>query len=100
VKSKIDRRAMIQPVLDAEVERWSKKSCDELVSELKEEQNYVVELESKEYQVEILLLENTASYLHISVAVDDGHLPQAMFPASQSFICQKDFQDGSGSLTP
>ena len=86
MKSKIDRRAMIQPVLDAEVERWSKKSCDELVSELKEEQNYMVELESKEYQVEVLLLESKADYVHVMVAVDDFGLRTATHPSTRTFI--------------
>ena len=89
MKTKIDRRAMIQPVLDAEVERSSKKSCDELVSELKEEQNYVVELESKEYQVEVLLLENKADYVHVMVAADDGTWRTAFHPPARTFIRQR-----------
>jgi hypothetical protein len=41
------------------------------------------------YQVEVELLENTGEYLHIMIAIDDGHLPEAMFPVHQSFICRK-----------
>ena len=80
---------MIQPILDAEAERWSKKSCGELVSELKEEQNYVAELESKEYQVEVTLLENTDSYVHVSVAISDGRLWSSIRPSSRSFIRER-----------
>jgi len=90
VKSKIDRRAMIQPVLDAEVERWSKKNCEELIAELKEEQNYEVEVDSKRYQIEVQLLENKTEYVHVMVAVDDGRLFTAIHPPSQTFILQKD----------
>lgn len=95
-----DRRAPWKAVLQEELDRWSAKSANELLAELKELQVYEIKTDSGAYQVEVQMLENTASYLHISVAVDDGHLPHAMFPASQSFICQKDFQDGSGYLTP
>jgi hypothetical protein len=86
VKAKTGRRATIQPVLDAEVERWSKKTCEELAAQLKEEQNYEVGHDSKRYQVEVQLLENTNSYVHVMVCVDDGTLGTAISPSSRTFI--------------
>ena len=76
-------------VLDFEVQRWSAMSCGQLVSQLHEVQAYEVEFESKQYQVEVELLENTERYLHVMVAVDDGSLPASIWPLTQSFICQK-----------
>ena len=63
------------PVLDAETKRWSAKSCAQLLHDLSEVQAYEVEVESRRYQVEVDLLENTAKYVHVMVAVDDGSLP-------------------------
>ena len=48
-----------------------------------------VEFESKRYQVEVELLENTEKCLHVIVAVDDGSLPGSVSPLTHSFICQK-----------
>jgi ribosomal protein L29 len=50
-----------QKVLDAEVARWSEMSWEQLVTELREVRAYQVELESKRYQVEVQLLENTST---------------------------------------
>jgi len=38
----------------------------------------------------VQMLENTDSYVHVVVAVDDGHFWRAMHPLSSSFICKKD----------
>ena len=78
-----------QKVLDSEVKRWSAMSWGQLVSELHEVQAYEVEFESKQYQVEVELLENTERYLHVMVAVHDGRLRGFIWPLTQSFICQK-----------
>ena len=83
------RRDEWQKVLDAEVERWSAKSCDELMSELRDIRAYEVELASQTYQVEVELLEDTKTYLHVLVAVDDGYLPASFRPLSRSFIREK-----------
>ena len=85
----MSRRQEWQQVLDAEVKRWSAMPCAQLVSELHEVQAYEVEFESKQYQVEVELLENTEKYLHVMVAVDDGSLPASVSPLNHSFICQK-----------
>jgi hypothetical protein len=83
------RRAEWQEVLDAETERWSSMSCEHLIAELHDVQAYVVEVDSKQYQVEVQLLENTNAYVHVLVAVDDGSLPWSIVPLTRSFIRQK-----------
>lgn len=60
------------------------------MSQLADLQSYEVEFESNKYQVELQILENTDNYIHVGVAVDDGHLWRAMRPLSSSFICRKD----------
>jgi hypothetical protein len=64
-------------------------SCDELVAALSDAQAYEVERESKTYQVEVELLENTAEYVHVMVGVDDGSLPASMLPLTETFIREK-----------
>jgi hypothetical protein len=86
----MNRREEWRKVLDAETERWSGKSCEQLIAELHEEQNYAVEIDSRLYQVEVQLLENTNRYVHVALAVDDGSLPSSIVPVSGSFIRQKD----------
>ena len=78
------------PVLDAETKRWSAKSCAQLLHDLSEVQAYEVEVESRRYQVEVDLLENTAKYVHVMVAVDDGRLPASIRPLSTTFLRYKD----------
>jgi hypothetical protein len=76
-------------VLDSEVTRWSAMSCAELASALRDVQAYVVQFDSRDYQVEVELLENTDGYLHVLVSVDDGTFLGAISPRSHSFICRK-----------
>ena len=78
-----------RPALDAEVERWSAKSSEQLIAELRDVQAYEIEFEGKWYQVEVEILENTEKYVHVSVAVDDGTLPSVLRPLATSFICEK-----------
>jgi hypothetical protein len=85
----MSRREEWQKVLDAEVARWSRMSWEELATELREVQAYQVEIESKQYQVEVQLLEKTGDYAHVSVSVDDGSLLQSIVPLTHSFIKQK-----------
>jgi hypothetical protein len=83
------RREQWRPVLDAEVRKWSAKSWAELVAELPDEQAYEIKFESKTYQVEVQLLENTEKYVHVVVSVDDGSVPASFRPLSSSFIREK-----------
>jgi hypothetical protein len=83
------RREQWRPVLDAEVKRWSAKSCEQLIAELPDEQVYQVNFEGRTHQVEVQILENTEKHLRVIVSVDDGSLPASFRPLSESFIRQK-----------
>ena len=83
-------RDVWQKVLDSEVKRWRAMSCGQLASELRDSlQEYQIEFESKQYNVEVELLENTDQYLHVVVAVDDGSLPASISPLCHSIIVPK-----------
>lgn len=75
--------------MDSEIERWSRMSCEQLLLELRDVAAYTVEHDSKTYQVEVQMLENTDTYLHVMVAVDDGHLPASFKPVTDTFIREK-----------
>jgi hypothetical protein len=85
----VKRREEWRRVLAAEMGRWSAMSCDQLISALPDVQTYEIEFESKKYQIEVELLENTDSYVHVGIAVDNGHFCRAMRPLSSSFICKR-----------
>jgi len=85
----MQRREQWRHVLDAEVKRWRAKSCEQLVAELLELRGYEVTFEGKSHQVEVEMIENTETYLHVIVSVDDGSLPGSSNPLSESFIKQK-----------
>ena len=87
------RREQWRPVLAEEVKRWSAKSCEELITELADVQTYEVEAGSKRFQVEVQLLENTETYVHVMVAVDDCTLRGAMLPLAESFL---NYKNGEG----
>ena len=83
------RREKWRPVLDAEVKRWSAKSCSELVAELLDVEAYETEFEGAKYQVEVQLLEIRDTYVHVGVSVDDGGVPASFRPLSSSFVREK-----------
>ncbi len=83
------RREEWRPVLDAEVKKWSSKSCAELVAKLRDVEAYETEFEGDKYQVEVQLLESTDTYVHVGVSVDDGSIPASFRPLSSSFIREK-----------
>lgn len=85
----VKRREQWRPVLDAEMKKWSAKSCAELVRELSDPQAYQVEFQGKQYTIEVQLLENTDKYVHVGVDVDDGSIPASFHPLSSSFIRDK-----------
>lgn len=64
-------------------------SCAELASRLDDVQCYEVEFASKTYQVEVELLENTETYLHVMLGVDDGSLPASIAPLTETFRREK-----------
>src|SRR5215213_7617657 len=84
-----DRRQAWRKVRDCEMQRWSAIPYDHLLSELHDLKVYEVEHESKSYQVEIQILENTETHVHVLVAVDDGSLPASIRPETDSFVCRK-----------
>ena len=45
-------------------------------------ESFRVELESKMYQLEVSLLEDTGEYLQVVISVDDGTLPASFRPVS------------------
>jgi hypothetical protein len=83
------KREECRPILEAQVRRWAQIPWEQVVRLLLESQAYEVTSESKKYQVEVQLLENTAAYIHFSVAVDDGALPQSLSPLSQVIVLSK-----------
>ena len=86
----MNRREEWNRVLALEFEQWAAKPWHQLLHDLADGNvAYEVAHDSKRYQVEADLLENTTEYLHVSVAVDDGSLPESIHPASKSFICRK-----------
>jgi len=85
----MNQRDQWRTVLDFEVRRWVDAPYEQLVSALRNEHAYEVEFDSKKYQVEIEILENTEEYVHVMVAVDDGHLPASILPVTYSFIRNK-----------
>ena len=87
------RSARWKKILDLEVQRWSALGWEDLASRLRELQAYEVEMDSRRYNVEVQLLEDTARYVHVLVAVDDGTLPWALFPSTHSFIVHKKAPD-------
>jgi hypothetical protein len=88
------RRREWEPVLEAELRKWSALSLAQVMAKLPESECYEVQFELKRYQVEVELLEDTDKYIRISVAVDDGNLPASFRPVFSSFKVNK---DGSNS---
>ena len=85
----MSRRDSWRKVLDFEVQRWSALSWERLIADLKDSQQYEVEVEGRRYQVEAELLENTDEYVHVLVAVDDGTLPASLRPLTESIVRRK-----------
>jgi len=83
------RREQWRPVLDAEVKKWSAKSCAELIAELPDERAYEVEFEGRSHQVEVRILQNTDKHILVIVSVDDGSIPASFSPLSSTFIREK-----------
>jgi hypothetical protein len=89
IDADMNRRDKWRKVLDAELERWSAMSLQQLIVELAEPQAFEIEFESAKYQVEVELLENTEKYTHVAVSVDDGTLPASICPLTRSLIREK-----------
>jgi hypothetical protein len=85
----MNTRGDLQPVLRAEVKRWSSMTIDEILHRLRDGQAYEMLVDSKKCQVEVEILENTDEYIHVSIAIDDGALPASLKPLSESIILDK-----------
>ena len=93
------RRQEIERVLNTESERWSSLSPEQLTIKLRESQDYQIKDGDQTYQFEVALLENTDTYVHVMVAVDDSRWPYAFFPMTSSFIRQKEAETARSSQT-
>ena len=82
-------RDEMQQFLETEKQRWAAKPVDSLIAELHSVHNYEVVTESGNYQVEVQLLENRPDYLHVSICIDDGHLPTSIVPMVDTFILRR-----------
>ena len=91
---RMKRRDLWRKVLEAEVQRWSPLSAEELLAQLQDIQAYEVTLDGKNYQVEVELLADTPEQVQVMVAVDDGSLPASIVPVTEIFIRAKRL-DGS-----
>jgi len=87
---RMKRRDWWRKVLEAEVQRWSALSAEELLTKLRDIEVYEITLEGKPYQVEVELLEDTPEYVQVMVAVDDGSLPASMWPEIEIFLRTKE----------
>jgi hypothetical protein len=72
-------------ILSEETVCWSSKSYDQLMRELREPRAYEVRRGEATFQVEVEILDKSDRFVQVSVAVDDGVLPRAMFPVSRNF---------------
>lgn len=85
----MDRRSEMRAALDAEVERWSATSVDDLIEELSNLCNYQFEQNGVVYQFEVEILENKSEYLLVDVRIDDGRLPYSISSLGHSFRKRK-----------
>jgi hypothetical protein len=90
------RREEWRPVLEAKVKRWSVMSCEQLLSEVADQECYQVEFLGKRYNVEVQILENTRDYIHVCVDVDDGSMPASFRPVSESLFGKKEHPPAGG----
>ncbi len=84
------RRNTWNLVLALELEQWEAKPWPQLLHDLVDGNiAYEVTHDSKTYQVEADLVEDTPDFVHVCVAVDDGSLPESISPAFKSFVRKK-----------
>ncbi len=83
------KREDLRRYLEREIEKWSAKSYESLREELKDG-NYA-DCETKEYHLEVDLLEDRADYVNVSVAVCSEKVRWSCFhPLSRSFLVYRD----------
>ncbi len=69
---------------------WSRKPIEVLRQELNEATGYERDGDEGWLQCEVLLLEDEANYVHVSVTVDDGSARWARTPIGTSFLVYSD----------
>lgn len=72
-----------------ERDRWSAKSYEVLIAELRDVVAYSVGEGSSFYQVEVQVLECNGEYVHVLIGVDDGGW-RAFAPLNASFLVYED----------
>jgi len=83
------KKAQLADLLAAEIETWSRKSYQQLVSELPDVVAYQRE-EPELHQFEVQLLEHTPEYVHVMVSVDDGSFWRSFSPVTRTFVVYRD----------
>ena len=83
------RRKTWNGILESEVRRWSALSYTDLIDALRDLKTYVVVRESKEFQVEVQLLQTTHTSAQVLVSVDDGSLPASLIPSTGTFVVER-----------
>ena len=85
-----DQRDLLERVLAAEIDAWSRKPLSQLEESLQEPHSYECPFEGQRFQVEVQLLEVEKPYVHVGVAVDNGSLWRTVKPVASSFIVYRD----------
>jgi hypothetical protein len=80
------KRESWRSTLNAEMQRWSAMSYDELIFRLRDVKSYEVDTGQNKLQVEVEIIENTPEYVHVMIGVDDSTVPHSMLPLTDSFI--------------
>lgn len=86
---KMANRAELRRALEDEVRRWSAISYSRIHEEIRNRGIYQIASDSEEFQVEVILLEDTETYWHVGLSIDDGRLLTAMRPVCDSFVNRK-----------
>lgn len=74
--------------LDHEVATWHRRSYSTLRKDLERLVTYTCGEGSSRYEVEVRLLKNESEYVHVGIAIDDGH--RAYRPLCHSFVVYKE----------
>ena len=65
-------REQLRKALEREIDEWLRSTFDEIRNRLRDDCAYERGEGESRYQVEVVLLEATAEYVNVSIAVDDG----------------------------
>lgn len=68
---------------------WEAKSYHELIAELADVVAFQRGNADDFHQFEVMLLEKTGAYVHVSVSIDDGSFLRSFAPLTSDFIIHK-----------